>query len=160
MENIINNFLTVEVIIYIITLKSFSVFFYYICRMFNEEFKSTIELLKVFKNEQTCINHLTELRWKGNIVSPFDKNSKVYLCKDNKYRCKNTGKYFNVKTNTLFDHSKISLQTWFMAIFLVTSHKKGVSSLQLGRDLNITQKTAWLMLQRIRNCYDIDNNSD
>lgn len=128
--------------------------------MFNGEFKSIIELVRVFKDEQTCIDHLTELRWNGNVVSPFDETSKVYVCKDNKYRCKNTGKYFNVKTNTLFDNSKISLQTWFMAIFLVTGHKKGISSLQLGRDLNVTQKTAWFMLQRIRNCFGIENNTD
>jgi transposase-like protein len=128
--------------------------------MFNGEFKSIIELVRVFKDEQTCIDHLTELRWSGNVVSPFDESSKVYVCKGNKYRCKNTGKYFNVKTNTLFDNSKVSLQAWFMAIYLVTSHKKGISSLQLGRDLNVTQKTAWFMLQRIRNCFGIENNSD
>lgn len=128
--------------------------------MFNGEFNSIIELVRVFKDEQTCINHLEILRWNGNVVSPFDESSKVYKCKDNKYRCKNTGKYFNVKTNTLFDNTKVCLQTWFMAIFLVTGHKKGISSLQLGRDLNVTQKTAWFMLQRIRNCFGIENNTD
>jgi transposase-like protein len=49
------------------------------------------------------------------------------------------------------------LQKWFLAIWLVTSHKKGISSLQLGRDLDITQKSAWFMLQRIRKCFGIDN---
>ena len=50
------------------------------------------------------------------------------------------------------------LQKWFLAIWLVTSHKKGISSLQLGRDLDITQKSAWFMLQRIRNCFGISDN--
>lgn len=124
--------------------------------MINTEFKSVIELVKAFPNEEVCIKHLEQLRWNGNVVSPFDETSKVYVCKGNKYRCKNTGKYFNVRTQTLFDNTKVELQTWFLAIYLVTAHKKGISSLQLGRDLNVTQKTAWFMLQRIRNCFGLN----
>lgn len=127
--------------------------------MINTNFQSIIELLKAFPDEQTCINHLEQLRWNGNVVSPFDSSSQVYKCAGNKYKCKNTGKYFNVKTDTLFDNTKIKLQSWFLAIYIVTSHKKGISSLQLGRDLNVTQKTAWFMLQRIRNCFGIDNDA-
>jgi transposase-like protein len=127
--------------------------------MINQDFKSILDLIKTFPDEQTCIDHLETLRWNGNVISPFDATSKVYKCKGNKYRCKNTGKYFNVKTDTLFDNTKIELQKWFLAIWIVTSHKKGISSLQLGRDLNITQKSAWFMLQRIRNCFGIENDN-
>lgn len=123
--------------------------------MLNKNFKSILDLIKAFPNEQTCINHLEELRWNGNVISPFDESSKVYKCKSNKYRCKNTGKYFNVRTATLFDNTKIELQKWFLAIYIVTSHKKGISSLQLSKDIDVTQKTAWFMLQRIRNCFGI-----
>lgn len=123
------------------------------------EFNSIIELLQAFPTEQSCIDHLEKLRWNGNVVSPFDPTSTVYDCKGNKYKCKNTGKYFNVKTATLFDNTKVALQKWFLGIWLVTSHKKGISSLQLGRDLKVTQKTAWFMLQRIRECFGI-NDSD
>jgi len=128
--------------------------------MINQDFKSILDLIKAFPNEQTCIDHLEILRWSGNVVSPFDSSSKVYVCKGNKYKCKNTGKYFNVKTDTLFDNTKMELQKWFLAIWIVTSHKKGISSLQLGRDLNITQKSAWFMLQRIRKCFGIENNNE
>lgn len=128
--------------------------------MFNKDFNSIIELLQAFPDEETCIKHLEELRWGGVVVSPFDENSKVYICKNGKYRCKNTGKYFNVKTNTLFDNTKIELQKWFLAIWLVTSHKKGISSLQLSKDISVTQKTAWFMLQRIRKCFGIENDND
>lgn len=128
--------------------------------MINTNFNSILELIKEFKDEQTCINHLEELRWNGDVISPFDQTSKVYKCKNNKYRCKNTGKYFNVKTGTLFDNSKIELQKWFLAIWLITSHKKGISSLQLHKDIHVTQKTAWFMLQRIRNCFGIENNNE
>ena len=125
--------------------------------MINQNFKSILELIQAFPDEQTCIDHLEELRWNGNIVSPFDATSKVYNCKGNKYKCKETGKYFNVKTNTIFDNTKLPLQKWFLVIWLVTGHKKGISSLQLGRDLDITQKSAWFMLQRIRQCFGLDN---
>lgn len=125
-----------------------------------QDFNSLIDLFTAFPDEQSCINHLEDLRWNGVVVSPFDPTSKVYKCKDNKYRCKNTGKYFNVKTNTLFDSSKIELRKWFAAIWLVTSHRKGISSLQLSRDIDVTQKTAWFILQRIRNCFGIKNNDN
>lgn len=126
--------------------------------MINRDFNSIIDLLNIFPNEQTCIDHLEQLRWDGYVVSPFDSTSKVYKCKDNKYRCKNTGKYFNVKTNTLFDNTKIELRKWFLAIYIVTSHKKGISSMQLAKDIDVTQKTAWFILQRIRNCFEISDN--
>ena len=125
--------------------------------MFNKEIKSVLDLIKAFPDEQTCIDHLEILRWDGEVVSPFDSASKVYKCKGNKYQCKNTGKYFNVKTNTIFDNTKIELQKWFLAIWLVTSYKKGISSVQLAKELDITQKSAWFLLQRIRNCFGIDD---
>lgn len=121
-------------------------------------FKSIFDLLKAFPDEQTCIDHLTKLRWNGKIVSPFHADSKVYVCKNNRYRCKETGKYFNVKTATLFDNTKVPLRKWFMAIYLITSHSKGISSVQLSKDVDVTQKTAWFMLQRIRNCFGIECN--
>lgn len=58
----------------------------------------------------------------------------------------------------MFEASNIKLQKWFLAIWVITSHKKGISSLQLSRDINVTQKTAWFMLQRIRKCFGIENN--
>lgn len=124
--------------------------------MISTDFKSILDLVKAFPNEQACIDHLENLRWNGNVVSPFDPSSKVYNCKGNKYKCKNSGKYFNVKTATLFDNTKIELQKWFMAIYLITGHAKGISSVQLAKDLDVTQKTSWFMLQRIRNCFGIE----
>ena len=109
--------------------------------MINKDFNSILELVQAFPDEQSCVNHLEKLRWNDYVVSPFDATSKVYKCKGGKFKCKNTGKYFNVRTGTLFDNTKIELQKWFLAIWLVTSHKKGISSLQLSRDLSVTQKT-------------------
>lgn len=128
--------------------------------MIKTDINTILELLNTFPDEQSCIDHLESLRWKDSVVSPFDASSKVYKCANNRYRCKETSKYFNVKTATLFDNSKVKLQKWFLAIWLVTSHKKGISSIQLSKDIGVTQKTAWFMLQRIRNCFGFDNDND
>ena len=128
--------------------------------MINTNIKSVFELTQIFSSEQDCIDYLETLRWSKVPVSPFDSTSKVYKCKNNQYRCKNTGKYFNVKTDTMFENSKISLRKWFLAIWLVTAHKKGISSIQLSKDIGTTQKTAWFMLQRIRACFGIENSNE
>ena len=124
--------------------------------MINRDFKTINDLLEAFPDEQSCIDQLEKIRWNGYVISPFDPTSKVYKCKDNKYICKNTNKYFNVRTYTMYDNTKVSLRKWFLAIYLATSHKKGISSHQLAKDIGITQKSAWFMLQRIRNCFGIE----
>ena len=128
--------------------------------MIDASFNTILELLQAFPNEETSIKHLESIRWPDKVVSPFDPESRVYKCKGGRYKCKNTGKYFNVKTGTLFDNTKVELQKWFLAIWLITSHKKGISSLQLSRDIGVTQKTAWFMLHRIRNCYGLNDDID
>lgn len=118
------------------------------------QFKSILDLLKAFPNEQACINHLERLRWDGEPVSPFDETSTVYKCAGNRYKCKNTGKYFNVKVGTIFEDTKIPLQKWFLALYIFSSHKKGISSHQLAKDIDVTQKSAWFMLHRLRYAFE------
>lgn len=113
--------------------------------------------MRVFPNEQSCINNIELLRWNGTVVSPFDATSKVYKCAGIKYKCKNSGKYFNALTGTIFENTKIHLRTWFMSIYLFTAHKKGISSYQLATDLNITQKSSWFLLSRIRYAMEHEN---
>lgn len=122
-------------------------------------FKSLFDLLQAFPTEESCIDHLQKIRWANGVVSPFDPTSKVYNYGNGKYRCKNTGKNFNVKTGTIFCGSKVPLRKWFVAMWLESSHKKGISSVQLSKDISVTQKTAWLMLQRIRECFFCENQS-
>jgi len=121
------------------------------------EFKSIFDLIKAFPTEQSCIDHLERLQWNGEPVSPFDSTSKVYKCKGNRYKCKNTGKYFNVRTGTIFDNTKIPLQKWFLALYVFSSHKKGISSHQLAKDITVTQKSAWFLLHRLRYAFDHPN---
>jgi hypothetical protein len=123
--------------------------------MLNIEFLSREDLTASFPDEQNCIKHLEKLRWGNQIISPFDKVSKVYACKNDKFRCRNSGKYFNVRTNTIFHNSRIPLQKWFIAIWIISNGKRNITSVALGKELDITQKTAWFMLQRIKNYLNI-----
>ena len=116
-----------------------------------------LSFASTFPTEQSCIEYYEQIRWNGKVVSPYDETSKVYKCKNGKYRCANTGRYFDVKTGTLFAHTKLPLRYWFYAMFLFLSHKRGVSSCQLARDLGVTQKTAWGMLHKIREYMDYEN---
>jgi transposase-like protein len=116
------------------------------------QFKSLLQLLDHFKEESTCVEYLVQSRWNGGAVCcPHCGNEKVYVT-NRGYKCadKHCSKKFTVTTGTIFENTKISLRLWFAAIYLGTAHKKGISSLQLSRDLNITQKTAWFLLHRVR----------
>ena len=109
-----------------------------------------VEMLKQrFPNEAAITDYLQNLRWSSGITSPFDANSKVYNCQNGRFRCKNTRKYFNVKTNTLFHNSKIPLDTWVHAMWLV-ANQPTLTSVSLGNELGITQKSAWYLLKRIK----------
>jgi len=112
-------------------------------------FKSLPKLLDYFKDNATCIEFLEQQRWGKNPICPHC-GSKVIYKTNRGYKCKDCTKKFTVTVGTVFENSKIKLTTWFAAIYLCTAHKKGISSLQLHRDLGITQKTAWFMLHRIR----------
>ena len=120
------------------------------------EFKYLYELLEVLPTKQSCIDYLEKLRWPDKVISPYDPNSKVYkLSKKNQYRCKNTGKDFNVLTGTIFENSKIPIRKWFNVSGILVSHLNGVSSYQSTRDFGITHKSTWFMLQRLRYACDV-----
>jgi transposase-like protein len=115
------------------------------------KFKSLPELLDYFKDDNVCREYYEKIRWNGKPVCPHCNHEKVY--KTNRgYKCSSSECYkkFTVTVGTVFENTKIPLRLWFAAIYLCTAHKKGISSLQLGRDLNIPQKTAWFLEHRVR----------
>ena len=111
-----------------------------------------------FPDEESCIRYFEKMRWGDEIVSPYDASSKIYKCGNGKYKCKNTGRYFDVRTGTAFANTKLPMRAWFYAMMLFLSHKRGISSCQLAKDLGITQKTAWKMLHKIRQYMEMENN--
>lgn len=90
--------------------------------------------------------------WNGKPKCPHcELSNKPYSIEGGKrYKCDGCYKKFSRTTGTVFENSKLPLSKWFIAIYLCTSRKTGTSSHQLSRDINVTQKTAWFMLHRIR----------
>lgn len=87
-----------------------------------------LRLSETFPDEQRCIQYFEKIRWANGVVSPFAPTSKVCKCKENRYKCRNTGKYFDYRTGTVFANSKLPFRYWSYVIFLYLSHKHGVSS--------------------------------
>lgn len=118
-----------------------------------KKFTNLINLLTYFKDEQVCRDYLEVIRWNGELKCAYKDclHDKVFKFTNGKvYKCAKCERQYSVRVGTMFENSKIPLQKWFAAIYLITSHKKGISSLQLHRDLGITQKTAWFLNHRIR----------
>jgi len=120
-----------------------------------EDFTNLLELVEYFDNEQKCIDYFANKKWGNSPVCPHCGCKKVYSFKDGKrYKCASCRKQFTVRIGTIFEDSKVSLKKWFMAMYLLASHKKGISSHQLARDIGVTQRTAWFMLHRIRYAFE------
>jgi len=116
-----------------------------------ENFNNLIEVIKYFDNEDNCQKYLEKWRWNDVPVCPHCANLKVYRFGDGKrFKCAACRQQFTAKIGTIFEDSKVPLNKWFIAIYLVTAHKNGISSHQLARDITVTQKSAWFMLHRIR----------
>lgn len=117
------------------------------------EFKTIIDVVTRFPNEKSCHQYLASRKWNdGLILCPFDGcgNEAAYVFKDSiRYKCTACKKIFTAKTGTFMEASKLPTLKWFIALYLFL-HKKGISSVQLSKDLSVTQKTAWFMLQRLR----------
>ena len=115
------------------------------------QFKNLQSLLDFFKDDATCKAYYEQKRWGGNVACQHCGTLKVYRT-NRGFKCgeKLCAKKFTVTTGTIFENTKISLRIWFAAMYLISTSKKGVSSLQLAEQLGITQKTAWFLNHRIR----------
>ena len=118
-------------------------------------FNSLISLVNHFNSEKRCRDFITEQRWNGNVVCPLCGCTHTYVCSngDNQFKCAKCKRRFSCLVGTIFHNTKLSLQKWFMAMYLISSHKKGISSHQLARDLDVTQKTAWFILHKVRSLF-------
>lgn len=114
---------------------------------------STFEFFQTFPNEEAARLFFENRRWGGEAVCGHCGSISVTECKDHKpmaYRCKDCRKHFSVRTGTVLAESRLPLQKWLLAIFMLTSARKGIPSTQMARELGVTQKTAWFLAQRIR----------
>lgn len=114
-------------------------------------FNTITALLKRFPSDKSCTKYLQKIRWNGKPFCPRCNSYKVYRFKDGKtFKCPSCKRLFNVKIGTIFEGSNVSFRDWFVAIYFIVNQKKGISSLQLHRNIGVTQKTAWFMLHRLR----------
>lgn len=111
------------------------------------------ELLNQFPDDDACRQHMERVRWPNGITCPRCKGSKIVRVRTRKqFTCKSKDcRYrFSVTTDTIFHASKIGLRKWFAAMYIIQNAKKSVSSLQLSRELGISEECCWHMCMRIR----------
>jgi len=118
--------------------------------------KTLIEAIRYFSDEQTCIDTFAALRWlDGKPVCPKcnaveGERKHYWLAAQKRWKCYACRKQFSVKVGSIFEDSPIGLDKWLTALWLLVNCKNGVSSYEIARDLDITQKSAWFVLQRLR----------
>ncbi|HUF04355.1 MAG TPA: IS1595 family transposase [Aridibacter sp.] len=105
-----------------------------------------------FSDESEFINFVASLRWPDGVpVCPrCESTESSFLSTRNIWKCKGCKKQFSVKLGTIFEGSPIGLNKWLVAVWLIANCRNGVSSYELHRAIDVTQKTAWFMLHRIR----------
>jgi transposase-like protein len=117
-----------------------------------------MEAVEKFNTEEKAEAWFIEQRWPDGAVTCSVCGGSNVLQRENpkptRFRCRPCRKDFSVKTNTLMHNSPISLSQWAIAFYLYNTSLKGVSSMKLHRDLGISQKSAWFMAHRIRECWD------
>jgi len=122
----------------------------------NSETLSVFQFAERFPNEESAVAFVESYRWSSGRQCPHCGSQNTVDVKDAKpmpYRCRVCRKHFSVRTNTILAESKLSVRTWLMAAYLMTSARKGISSVQLAKELGVTQKTAWFVEHRIREAF-------
>jgi len=113
-----------------------------------------IQIYKKFPTQDDCIKHLELVRWNNVPKCPYCKAENQTPRKaTHRYHCNSCNTDYSVTVGTIFHKTKCDLQKWFLAITLVLNAKKGISSRQLSRDIEVTKDTAWYMLMRIRKAF-------
>jgi len=112
---------------------------------------SSFDFFARIPNEDAARKHLTEARWPQGITCHHCGHDKVWSINGGRlYDCKKCRKHFTVRTGTVMQDSKLPLQKWLYAMYLMTIGRKGISSIQLAKELGITQKSAWHLEHRLR----------
>src|ERR1700722_16075547 len=112
---------------------------------------STFQLFEMFPDQNSARIYLEGRLWPNGPRCPVcGLGERITARKDGYYRCNQCKEDFTVRTNTIFERSHVPLHKWIYAMYLLLTARKGISSLQLSKQIGITQKSAWFVLQRLR----------
>jgi len=112
---------------------------------------STFKLFELFPDEPSARAYLESRLWSAGVRCPECKGlERITTRKDGYYRCNACKLDFTVRTGTIFERSHVPLQKWVYAMYLLVTARKGISSMQLAKEIGITQKSAWFVLHRLR----------
>jgi transposase-like protein len=113
--------------------------------------KTLLEAVKYFDSSERCREFLAAIRWESGPICPkCDSTAVTLLATRSIYKCRACKKQFSIKVGTIFEDSPLGLDKWLPAAWLIINCKNGISSYEIARALDITQKSAWFMLHRIR----------
>lgn len=122
-----------------------------------DNFKSLFDLTQYFYNQEICLQTIIEARWgvgdAQDVICPKCGHHHCKRGQDGRFTCNHCKHRFSALVGTIFENTKVSLCKWFMAMYLISCHKKGISSYQLAKDCDITQKSAWYILHKVRTLF-------
>jgi transposase-like protein len=130
---------------------------------------STFKLFELFPDEESARAYLEDRLWPNGPICPScqvrGQNASITTRKGGYYRCNrcpetSVGHNFTIRTNTIFERSHIPLNKWIFAMYLLVTARKGISSMQLAKEIGVTQKSAWFMLQRLREACSAPDSQD
>src|SRR5215472_13561731 len=112
---------------------------------------STFQLFEMFPDQETARVYLESRLWPNGVRCPVcGLGERITTRKGGFYRCNQCKEDFTVRTGTIFERSHVPLHKWIYAMYLVVTARKGISSMQLAKEIGVTQKTAWFILGRLR----------
>lgn len=120
-----------------------------------KEISITQFLSTQFPDEKTAVDFFVEKRWGKVITCPYCDSEIIYVGTGKQpYKCGKCNTKFTCKTGTIMEGSHIPVRSWLLAMYVMGISRKGISSIQLAKELGVTQKTAWYMAHRIREACD------
>lgn len=112
---------------------------------------STFQLFQMFPDAESARLYLESRLWENGVTCPTCKaTERITTRKGGFYRCNACQLDFTIRTGTIFERSHVPLHKWLYAMYLLVTARKGISSMQLAKEIGITQKSAWFVLHRLR----------
>ena len=116
-----------------------------------------IQIFKYFPTQESCVKHLEKIRWGDKPICVYCGSTNTNpLVKELRHHCNGCRKSFSVTVGTIFHHTAVPLQKWFLLISLMQNAKKGLSACQAARDIEVRRPTVWSMMHRIRKAMKSD----